>query len=304
MARVDVALLTDGRYERPTGSVGVYVRNILDEDALVVQGLASRGLSSVRVDWARSEFDWAGVACAVFRTTWDYFHRFAEFSAWLDRVATLTPLVNPIGLVRWNLDKHYLLDLRDRGIRIVPTHFVEVGARTSLAQAVEICGWTEAVLKPAVSGAGRHTYRFDRARVGEHEHVFAELLRAEAWMVQPFQREITHSGELTLVVIGGRCTHAVRKIARAGEFRVQNDHGGTVHPHAPTREEAALAERVVAACSPTPAYARVDVVVDNDGQLAVMELELIEPELFLRFHPPAADALAEEVAQRLTQAGR
>ena len=122
-------------------------------------------------------------------------------------------------------------------------------------------------------------------------------------MLQPFQRVILDSGELSLMVIGGRHTHAVRKVAQPDDFRVQDDHGGTVHPYAPTADEIAFAERAVAACDPAPVYARVDMLHDNDGALAVMELELVEPELFMRLHPPAAEALADRIAVALQAGG-
>jgi glutathione synthase/RimK-type ligase-like ATP-grasp enzyme len=88
-------------------------------------------------------------------------------------------------------------------------------------------------------------------------------------------------------------------VAKPGDFRVQDDHGGTVHEYQPTQEQIALAERAVAACRPRPVYGRVDLIRDNDGRLAVMELELIEPELWLRFHPPAAEAFADGIVSFL-----
>jgi glutathione synthase/RimK-type ligase-like ATP-grasp enzyme len=159
--------------------------------------------------------------------------------------------------------------------------------------------WDEAVFKPVVSGAARATFRFDAGGCAAMEERFARCVATEAMMVQPFQRDVLESGELSLVVIGGRCTHAVRKRARPGDFRVQDDHGGTVHPHAATPEEIRFAESAVACCPAVPAYARVDAVRDAAGRLCVMELELVEPELFFRFHAPAARALADHLAQQL-----
>ncbi|MHC5046747.1 MAG: ATP-grasp domain-containing protein, partial [Planctomycetota bacterium] len=256
----------------------------------------------VRVDWARDDFRWSDARCALFRTTWDYFHRADEFLAWLDRVSGQTRLINAPAVIRWNMDKHYLDDLRDRGIHTVPTHFVEAATSASLPVVLAETGWEEAVLKPVISGAARHTYRVDARNATEHDAVFRQLLEAEAVMLQPFQRAIVDTGELSLMVIGGEYTHAVRKVARPEDFRVQDDHGGTVHPYTPRPNEIRFAERAVRACNPPPVYARVDMLCDNDGELAVMELELVEPELFMRLHPPAAEALAHHVAEAL-QAG-
>jgi glutathione synthase/RimK-type ligase-like ATP-grasp enzyme len=295
---IDVALLTESRYERPD-QPDWYVEQILAEDALLQTQLARHGLRAVRVDWARSDFDWSRPRCALFRTTWDYFNRAGEFRAWLDRVSAQTRLINPPAVIRWNMDKHYLADLEARGIHAVPTHFIEAGTDTALPAVLAETGWDQAVLKPVVSGAARHTYRVDSRNAPEIDAVFRDLLQTEAVMIQPFQRAINESGELSLMVIGGRHTHSVLKVAEPDDFRVQDDHGGTVHPHQAHPDEIRFAERVVAACAPVPVYARVDMLRDNDGDLAVMELELVEPELFMRLHPPAAEALARCVSDLL-----
>jgi glutathione synthase/RimK-type ligase-like ATP-grasp enzyme len=262
-------------------------------------GLEARGLRTRRVAWSNAEFDWKRARAAVFRSTWDYFDRFAEFSAWMDRVAGGLQFFNTPELVRWNVDKHYLRDLAGRGVNVPVTRFIERGQTTTLDEVMAANGWNEAILKPAVSGAARHTYRLNAANLEAHESVLRELLREESMMVQPFLGSVLTQGELSLMVIGGRCTHAVRKIAKPGDFRVQDDHGGTVHPHTPTTDEIAFAEAAVAACPQSPLYARVDAVRDESGELSMMELELVEPELFFRFHPPAADALAAAIAARL-----
>jgi glutathione synthase/RimK-type ligase-like ATP-grasp enzyme len=125
------------------------------------------------------------------------------------------------------------------------------------------------------------------------------LLAGEAFLVQPFEPDIIAHGEDTLVIVGGRFTHALTKRAKPGDFRVQDDHGGTVHPCTPTAAQVSLAEAAMAACESPPAYGRVDLVRRADGAWAVMELELIEPELWLRRHPPAATALADAIVERL-----
>jgi glutathione synthase/RimK-type ligase-like ATP-grasp enzyme len=299
----DVALLTDRRYTAAVAPEGDwYLGNILREDELVRAALGQLGLTSARVDWADPAVDWSRFRCAVFRTTWDYFDRLPEFLAWLDRVGRQTRLCNDPATVRWNLDKHYLRDLEHRGVPVVPTHYIDRGSGATLAGLLAATGWAEAVVKPCVSGAARHTYRVNRATADAVQAVVGPLLAAESFLLQPFLRDVVRTGEDTLMVLDGRVTHAVRKVAKAGDFRVQDDHGGTVHDHSPTPEQIALAERAVAACAPAPSYGRVDMVRDDEGRLAVMELELIEPELWLRNHPPAATALAEAIGKVL--AGR
>ncbi len=293
----DVALLTERRYEASTAPEGDwYFKNILLDDELLQKALDEIGLTSVRVDWARPDVDWSKFRCAVFRTTWDYFERFTEFTAWLKRVESQTRLCNDSSLIWWNLDKHYLADLKEQGIPVVPSRFLEQGSIMNLQKLLEETGWEEGVIKPCVSGAARHTYRVSRENARRLQPVVQPLLESESFLFQPFINDVVQTGEDTLMVIDGQFTHAVRKVAKAGDFRVQDDHGGTVHSYRPTDEQIELAEKTMDVCRPAPGYGRVDMVRGNDGRWEVMELELIEPELWLRNHPPAAKNLARAIA--------
>lgn len=296
-ASVDVALLTERRYESTFAAADDwYLSNILEDDRLLQAALARHGIRSVRVDWSRPDVDWSAFRGAIFRTTWDYFDRPAEFAAWLARIETQTLLCNTAALVRWNMDKHYLADLEARGVAVVPSQFLERGMHTSLAELLHANDWNEAVIKPCVSGAARHTYRLNRANAADIDALIAPLRADESFLVQPFQNRIQTEGEDSLMLFAGRFGHAVRKVPKSGDFRVQDDHGGRVHPHDPTPAQIALAEAALAACPSPPAYARIDMITDNTGRFAIMELELIEPELWLRRHPPSAIAMADAIA--------
>jgi len=293
MPRHDFALLTDRRYTADSAAEGDwYLQNILDDDRLLQTALARHGLTSLRVDWADPAIDWSQFRCAVFRTTWDYFERTAEFSAWLQRVEGEIPLCNPASTIRWNQDKHYLAELARLGIPVLPSRFMEIGSTRTLAEVLEETGWDDSVIKPTVSGGARHTYRVNRRTASDHQPILDGLLTQEAMLVQPFQADIARTGEDSLMVFDGRYSHAVRKVPKLGDFRVQDDHGGTVQAHQATDEQIALAERVATVCQPMPVYGRVDLARDNDGNWALIELELIEPELWLRYHPPSAEAFA------------
>ena len=298
MHEYDIIILTDERYESDDEG-NWYIAQIMKEEGLLLAGLRSRGLRARRVAWSNPNFDWSTTRAAVFRSTWDYFERYPEFSAWMDRVVSQTRLFNSPALLRWNLDKHYLGDLAERGVTVPATRFIERGETASLHELVASSGFGEVIIKPAISGAARHTYRLRREDCAAHEPVFRELIANEAMLLQPFLGNVLAQGELSLIVLGGRGTHAVRTIAKPGDFRVQDDHGGTVHAHTPTAEEIAFAESAVAACPELPMYARVDAVRDDTGALSIMELELVEPELFFRFHPPSADVLAEALVDAL-----
>jgi hypothetical protein len=291
---IDITLLTDARYVNPK-KVDWYIQNILDEDALVTAALQKRGLSVARTHWDNPVFDWSSTRYAVFRTTWDYFDRFAEFSNWLNQTEKLTRFINPVQQIRWNLDKHYLLDLQRQGIAIPPTYMVEAGDTRPLAEIIRNTSWKEWILKPAVSGAARHTYRFTHASVATLEDVFTGLIANEAMLLQEFQQPVLTHGEVAYMVFGGTFTHAILKRSKPGDFRVQDDFGGTIHDYQATSAEIAFAEHVVSTCNPVPVYARVDVIRNNQNELCVSELELIEPELWFRKHHAAADAFADAV---------
>jgi glutathione synthase/RimK-type ligase-like ATP-grasp enzyme len=300
--RADVALLTERRYAAATAAAhDWYLGNILHDDALLTAALERQGLSTVRVDWARDDVDWSAFRCAVFRTTWDYYDRLETFTAWLGRVERLTRLCNPAAMVRWNLNKRSLHELAARGVAVVPSRFLECGRRVSLHDLLDDTGWRQAVVKPCVSGGARHTHRVDHANAATVQRALDPLLARESFLLQPFVADVVATGEDTLVAIAGRVTHGLRKRAKPGDFRVQDDHGGTVHGLEPSAEQVAVAERALAACGTVPAYGRVDLVRLDDGSLAVMELELVEPELWLRLHPPAAAAMAAAIASGIAR---
>jgi glutathione synthase/RimK-type ligase-like ATP-grasp enzyme len=298
MKKYDVILLTERRYENPPNP-DWYGQQILTEDGYVIAALEHNGLKVKRLDWATPDFDWADTRLAVFRTTWDYFDKIEVFLPWLDHAATQTQLLNPYSLVRWNIDKHYLLDLQARGVRTIPTQVVERGEACDLAAAMAHFGTDELIMKPCVAGTARHAYRVSRTNLAEREALLHGLAAEEAMLVQPFQHSVLARGEVSVVVIGGQARHAVLKVAKPGDFRVHDDFGGSVHAYAPTPAERALAERAFASCDPLPAYARVDIILGNDGLPAISEFEVVEPELFFRFNPAAAGLLAAEIVRAL-----
>ena len=304
MTTADVALLTSSRYTSPIAEEGDwYQANILRDDSLLQAALRERGLSAIRIDWAQPEVDWAAFKCLVFRTTWDYFDRYPEFSAWLKRVSEQTILINSAETIWWNIDKHYLDELAYRDIQIVESRYIDIGSNERLKDLLAETGWGEAVIKPCISGGARHTHRVNQGNAEEIETLLKPILAAEAFILQPFQQQVVEQGEDTLMVFNGSYTHAVRKIAKAGDFRVQDDFGGKVYDYTPTQDQIELAERAIAACAKLPVYGRVDMIRDNQGKLAIMEVELLEPELWLRNHPPSAIPFAEGIVRVLGDSG-
>lgn len=296
MKQYDITIITASDYLNPS-KVDWYIEQVLTEDRLVQEALERQNLKVHRTNWDNPDFDWSSTTFILFRTCWDYSSRFLEFSKWLERVQKQTKLINSAAQISWNIDKHYLEDLMDRGILVPPTKIITPKNKTTLKEWQEELGWDEMVLKPVVSAGGRHTYRIPKADIANYEAIFKTLIEQEAMLLQPFLQQIITKGEIALMLIDGKVTHAVLKRAKVGDFRVQDDFGGSVEDYQASADEIAFAEKVVAACSEKPIYARVDLVWDNDDRIALSEMELIEPEMWFRKNPAAADLLATAIVK-------
>ncbi len=232
----------------------------------------------------------------VIRSTWDYVERPAAFAAWLAHLDAQQAIVhNPTPLLRWNAHKRYLVDLAHRGLPVVPTALIGRGEAITLDELIEQHGWDDVVIKPAVGGTARLTEH--AAAIGAHaaEAHLRRIVADEDAVVQPYMSTITTSGEISVVVIAGQPLLAVAKHVQQGDWRVQSDFGGSTAHTELTGELRAISRQVVGAVQPTPSYARVDLVRQPSGLLLVLELELVEPELFFRLSPTSAEHLAAHI---------
>ena len=270
-----------------------------DERGLLEE-LPRLGVAASPLVWDDPSVDWRGWDALVLRSVWDYHLKPAAFRAWLDRLeAAGAPLLNPPALVRENMDKSYLLRLADAGVPIVPTALVRRGERGGLKSLLESRGWPEAVVKPAVSASGWRTRRVSLGRESG-ESALEEALGASDALVQPFLPEIVAEGEWSFVFLDGEFSHAVLKTAAPGEFRVQADHGGAAVLAEPPAGLLAAAELALSRAASRPLYARVD-GIRRKTELLVMELELIEPALFLSLSRGAAERFAKAIASRASR---
>nr|WP_299385374.1 hypothetical protein [Allomuricauda sp.] len=300
----DVVILSAPGYLGPASEPSL-LANVVKEDQLVQDALKATGLRVCRKSWDDPTFDWSTARYAIFRSTWDYIHRVAEFTQWLETTKTQIQFINSTQLIDWNLDKHYLLDLKQKGIHIPKTVFIEKETAISLEDAWKNAKTSKGfhgetlILKPCISGGARHTYKIDTKNIHEYEEVFSSLIEKEAMMLQEFQKNIVDKGEVSLMIFHGTYTHAVLKRAKQGDFRVQDDFGGSIQEYDPSPEEIQFAVNTVHAAPEMPMYARVDIFRDNEGKLALAELEIFEPELWFRLHTNAAQVLAEKIHETL-----
>ncbi|MFJ4470943.1 RimK family alpha-L-glutamate ligase [Streptomyces sp. NPDC089424] len=267
----------------------------------LVAALREAGADAVAVEWDRDDVDWGGFDLVLIRSTWDYSWRSAEFLEWVAACGKATRLANPADVVRWNTDKRYLGELAAAGVPVVPTRYVAPG------EAAELPHDREFVVKPTSGAGARFAARYTPDQHGSAvRHL--DRLHAEGFtaMVQPYVAGIDVSGERALQFFGGRLLHASRKgavLARGTAY----DERKIAHPGLevwePTRDELAVAERALGAVPGAPEllYARVDLVDGEGGEPRVMELELVEPNLFLSLHGASVPRVVEAV---LAAAGR
>jgi len=282
----EVALVTcaDERYQEP-------------EVHVAADALRAAGVSTDVVSWDEDR-DWGAYELVVVRTPWDYFDRVTQFLDWAARVERETSLVNPADVLRWNSHKGYLAEFTAKSVPTVPTRLVP-GPSTDVADQIREVPWEEIVVKPAVDGGARHAWRGLRddpslSRVAERLTDHGDVV------VQPFVPAIV-DGERSLVFLGGRFSHAVRKVPKAGDYRSQRHLGGREVDHEPDSAELQVALAAMAAAPGRLTYARVD-LVEWEGAPVLMELEVIEPDLFLRDVPERVDRFVEVVRDELATA--
>jgi hypothetical protein len=294
---VDVLLATASRLPRPD-----------EDDAPLRAALAAAGVAAATRAWDDPAVEWGAARACVIRSTWNYARHHQAFLDWAERCAAATTLCNPLPVVRWNSHKAYLTELALAGLPVVPTRVVHraqpAGDGTDLAALA--AGWQQVVIKPAVSAGSFRTLRVGRADFARGQ-AHLDLVRADGdALVQPYLPSVEGYGERALVWIDGALTHAVRKTARFDGDPQRVSHAVTVAP-----DEAALAERILAhlpqpgeagsgpAAAAPLLYARVDLARDADGRPCLMELELIEPSLFLTRSPAAMARMAAAIRLRL-----
>jgi len=292
--------------ERPRRSVALVTYDarpeVTDDDRLFADALSARGVSVHAVSWPDPAAQWNSFDAVVVRSPWDYFLRAHEFHQWLDRLEReRIPVHNDVRILRWNADKSYLRDVGACGVPVIPTRWLASGATASLAELRRETGWSELVVKPTVSGGAHRTWRAAPSAESDDEVRLVEMVAEGAVMVQPLVAEIEREGEWSIVFFAGRYSHAVLKRPGTGDFRVQREHGGTLEAAEPAASVIAAAARTIGAIpfgEGPPLYARVDGCI-VDGELLLMELEVLEPELFLRCAAESADRLTDALLARI-----
>ncbi len=250
--------------------------------------------------WDRPEVRWEEFDLVVVRSTWDYHRRVDEFLQMLSAAeAAGVQIENPPALIRWNLEKSYLRELARWGVATVPTLWLDRLVDGDLRRIVADLGSPGVVIKPQVGASAEGAVWLSGASTGQRSAEVEDSFADRALLAQPFVEGILEEGESSLFYFGGRFSHAIAKTPAAGDFRVQEEHGGTVRSLQPEPGLRSAGRAVLEALGTTPLYARIDFVrADDEAAFWLMELELIEPSLYLRMDEKAPSRFAEAIAER------
>lgn len=263
-----------------------------DEQALR-KALEARGVQVDAVAWDDQLVAWEDFACCIIRSTWDYHLRRGEFTAWARAIGSKTQLWNPPEVIEWNSHKTYLHELEAKGVPIIPTVWLQPHEGANLVQILEEHGWQQVVIKPVVSLYAYHTKRFESSDLAGAQGHLEQGLKRGAMMVQPYMASVETSGERSLIYIDEVFSHAVRRASiildgAREEARVVEA----------AEDEIALAQRALAASGFQTLYARVDMTRDDAGDIRLMELEMVEPYLFLGTAEGAVERFAGAIERR------
>ena len=265
-------------------------------DSLVIDILQQRGIAVKEVSWRAPSVDWDRYDLVVQRSSWDYQQAPDEYLRVLGEIERSTArLENSLEIARWNIRKTYLRELQTAGITIVPTEWLQSPSIADLKQLFELLNLDEVVIKPVIGANADNAFRLHPDSPNSCWHEAERAHHGRLALAQPFIHSVTSFGEVSLIFFRGQYSHSVLKTPKSGDFRVQEEHGGRIIPYLPDATVIEFARRSLEPIPEATLYARADVVILADGQPAIMELELIEPSLYLSFDADAPGRFADAI---------
>ena len=271
--------------------------NVNNEDNQIISFLTEKGLNISKEIWNDERVEWENYDLAILKSPWDYFDLIEDFYVWLAKLESKkVRLLNPLSIVKWNADKHYLLDIEHASLKVTPSIFITKGDKINLIEYFDKFETEKIIVKPVVSGGSKNTFKVTAANADEINEKLKSLVELEDFIIQPFLTEIEEDGELSFLFFNGKFSHGLLKKAAKGDFRVQATFGGTVHPQKPNDELVAIAKKYIDQFAKGCLYARVDGALVNN-EFILMELELIEPFLFLDTNDKALENYYEALIE-------
>jgi hypothetical protein len=273
--------------------------NVADEDEILINILNELELNFGLEVWSDPKVNWSNYTHLLIKSPWDYFDRYEEFVNWCHHIQRLGLKVhNDLNTILWNTHKKYLLDIEELGFSIVPTQILPKGKTIQLDTYFEYFQTSTIIIKPAVSGGAKNTLKITPIDCKEKQKFIDEWIENEDFMVQPFMEEVEKTGEYSYVFFDNQFSHAVLKSAKAGDFRVQHFFGGKIQSITPNDYQLSYFNEMLKVLNLQTMYARFDGVWEN-GKFYLMELELIEPYLFLFTHPNAIENYKKAIISQI-----
>lgn len=280
-------------------SIGAYDTDTVDEDKILSEVLTALGISNEIVVWSDPDVEWERFSGLLIKSVWDYFDYYPEFLDWIERIKQLQiPVWNDLETILWNSSKEYLLEIEKKGFRVISGLILEAGSKPELSLIREKIIADTIVVKPLVSGGAKNTLRIQVSDWDRYAQKLEDLLQDEDFLVQPYIPQVAEVGEYSLLFFNGKFSHAVLKTPAKSDFRVQHYFGGTIQEINPTAEMLQSCQKLMDTFAPNALYGRVD-GVEIDGLFHLMELELIEPYLFLALSEKAIPNYKQALKERL-----
>jgi hypothetical protein len=296
---MEVALVTCSEWPRLSHS-----------DSFLQRALVARGIDACPLAWNDPTVDWSRPLVSVIRSTWDYYSQHAAFLEWAQRVSQVHALWNPFPLLQWSSHKGYLRDLEEQDVPIIPTLWLMQGSSANLEQLMQEHNWSEVVIKPAVSGNAYGTILVKEEMVATEGQLYLDhMLSIHDMLIQPFLPAVLSSRERSLIFIDGEVTHAILRppVRAMSRYQASCPDAADLSMSKeelviPQEEELRLAHKIVDMLPSSVLFARIDLVHDVDGQLRLMEVESVEPRLWLELAPAAVERFADAIAREVKQA--
>jgi glutathione synthase/RimK-type ligase-like ATP-grasp enzyme len=279
--------------------------NLIADDRLAFAPLEKLGIDVEPLIWDRPGQKLEGFDAFVFRSCWNYHKKHAQFSDWLNKLGALdTQILNSIEINQWNLSKKYLLDLELCGIAIPETTFLPAKSfnPNDLDEYLQLINSEKVVVKPAVSLNGDDTFLVDKSDFASMTKKANEINHSRDLLLQQFIPEVQTGGEISLIYFNGQFCHAIRKTAKSGEFRIHEEHGGTRESYIPDADDLRFANNVVDQITENLLFCRVD-LIKSDNKIYLIELEILDPMLFLGMDPKAPGRFAAAIDEVLSSEG-
>jgi len=276
------------------------LENFHTYDKLLIEPMKTFGWIAEEISWRNEKVNWKGYDAVIVRSTWDYQNDPEKFISVLEKINSVSHLENNLELMKWNMNKNYLFDLEQKGVKIVDTIWEKSFNANLKHEYFEKLNADEIIIKPNISANADNTFRLTKENLTDNLQQLEKIFTTREFMVQPFLKNIIDEGEYSLFFFDGKFSHSVLKKPKEKDFRVQEEHGGNIQPKNVSPEIISIAENIFNKLSTIPLYGRADLVRTNENEFALMELELIEPSLYLNKDDQSPLRFVKAFEERIT----